>query len=220
MMAIKASLAGSRADCVRERLRDCGPGAIQRRQPRREGRLDVERRLGQGGGRFLTVTSGPLRRSPIRPLYLRRIPAVMRRQARAHQTNSASGWLYGQREAAVVRWRRLSSDSPRIRWTPCSSARRASDPESRGDAREKRRNTRREMQASAASQVSVILPLRSLPGRRPLLLRASKIALAVLMGTGCDASLIGDETPWVLWRLAAGGENGSSIGRPCGIVMH
>src|SRR6266850_6273022 len=77
---------------------------------------------------------------------------------------------------------------------------------------------RREMQANRASQVSVIIPLRSLPERRPLLLRASKIALAVLMGTGWDASLIGDETPWVVWRLAAGGENGSSIGRPCGIV--
>src|SRR6267143_4970951 len=52
MMAIKASLAGSRADCVRERLRDCGPGAIQRRPPRREGRFDVDRRLGQGGGQW------------------------------------------------------------------------------------------------------------------------------------------------------------------------
>src|SRR5207248_6352620 len=33
--------------------------------------------------------------------------------------------------------------------------------------------------------------LRSLPERRPLLLRASKSPLAVLMGTGCDASLHG-----------------------------
>src|SRR5205823_9240107 len=65
----------------------------------------------------------------------RRSPSLRRRQARAHQTNSASGWLYGQREAAVERWRRLSSDSPRIRWTPCSSARRESDPGSGGDAR-------------------------------------------------------------------------------------
>src|SRR5712664_3061898 len=134
MMAIKASLAGSRADCVRERLRDCGPGAIQRRSPRREGRLDVERRLGGGGERWACRIYNV--RPPSTLAYFdRRIPAVMRRQARAHQTNSASGWLYGQREAAVVRWRRLSSDSPRIRWTPCSSARRDNDPESRGDAR-------------------------------------------------------------------------------------
>jgi hypothetical protein len=61
------------------------------------------------------------------------------------------------------------------------------------------------MQASRASQVSVI-SLRSLPERRPLLLRASKNALAVLMGTGCDVSL-----PWVPCRVAAGGKNGSSI---------
>ena len=66
------------------------------------------------------------------------------------------------------------------------------------------------MQASRASQVSTIT-FRSLPERRPLLLRASKSALAVLMGTGCDASLMGDERPWVLWRVAAGGKNGSSI---------
>src|SRR5205823_1651047 len=80
MMAIKASLAGSRADCVRERLRGCGPGAIQRRQPRREGRLDVERRLGEGGGRGLSLTLGPNRRSPIAPSILRlaqeRIPTA------------------------------------------------------------------------------------------------------------------------------------------------
>src|SRR2546427_168967 len=46
MMAIKASLAGSRADCVRERLRDCGPGAMQQRQARERsgiaGRRTVE----------------------------------------------------------------------------------------------------------------------------------------------------------------------------------
>src|SRR6266478_8573912 len=136
MMAIKASLAGSRADCVREDSGIMGPepSSGANRVEKVDSTWNVEPARAAGGGRVLGLTPDPLRRSPLSP-YLGRIPAVMRRHARAHQTNFASGWLYGQREAAVVRWRRLSSDSPRIRWTPCSSASRASDPESGGDAR-------------------------------------------------------------------------------------
>src|SRR6267378_2588547 len=212
MMAIKASLAGSRADCVRERLRDCRPGAIQRGPPRREGRFDVDRRLGQGGRQWassrsnaaapLTLASFALfaansgRHAPPRPgppdEFRFRMAVRPTRSSRGAMAQAFLGLAADPLDAVQQREARQRSGI---------AGRRPGEEEKHqeGDAGQRGEPGERH------------IPLRSLPERRPLLLRASKIALAMLMGTGCDASLIGDETPWTLWRIAAGGTNGSSI---------
>src|SRR6266404_930659 len=214
MMAIKASLAGSRADCVRERLRDCGPGAIQRRQPRRGGRLDVKRRLGQGGGRWassrsnaaapLTLASFALfaansgRHAPPRP----GPPDEFRFRMAVRPTRSSRG-------AMAQAFLGLAADP--LDAVQQRESRQRSRIAGRRPVEEKKHEYGDAGQQGKPGERHI--PHRSLPERRPLLLRACKIALAVLMGTGCDASLVGDETPWVPWRVVAGGKNGSSIVR-------
>src|ERR1700730_7489101 len=118
MMAIKASRARSRADCVRERLGDCEPGAVQRRQPRRERRLDenVDPARAVGGGRVLSLTPGPLRCSPIGRLILRlaqaRVPTAgevewfleLTRGSARSATSGASAARSGNPENRAARW--------------------------------------------------------------------------------------------------------------------
>src|SRR5882672_4172919 len=217
MMAIEASLAGSRADCVRERLRDCGPGAIQRRRPRRKRRIDVKRRPGEGGGRWACSVSnaGPAstlasfallaansgRHAPPRPCppdELRVRMAV--RPARGGRGAMAQAFLGLAADPLDAVQQREAGQRSGIAWRP--------------PVEEEKHEERDAGQHGEPGDRHITLSGR-LRGGVPLLLRASKVGLVVLMGTGCTASLIGDEAPWVPESLAAGGQNGPSIARRC-----